>query len=167
MRKYRLIVGLCFLSINAWAQKITVTTYQDIETILTKEETQELKKLVSGERTFMSSYSDGTVERYQREDNNATKALFMEGYFSPSIIENNEEFTRIARDIEVVSINLHKSPMQGKVKFDLSLFKGLKYVVVNSFKESDLIQITTDFKALSKENGQEIIVVSNLMEQIR
>lgn len=167
MKVYIVIVCLCFLSINGLAQKISFTKFQDIETMLSNEEAKELKKSVSGERSFISSYSDGTVERYQRDDNNAIKALFMEGYFSPSLLKQENEFAKVVKDIEVVSINLHKIPMQSEVKFDLSLFKGLKYVVVNSFKQSDLLQIETDFKALSKENGQEIIVVSNLMDQIR
>lgn len=162
-----LIVWLCFLSINALAQNISITTFEDIVTNLPQKEVKELEMFISGERSFMSSYSDGTIESYIREDNNKINVLFMEGYFSPSIIAKDIYFSKVAKDIEVISINLHEKGISRKVKFDLDIFKSLKYIVINSFEKGNLLQVEEDFKALSKGDRRQITVVSNLMEQTR
>lgn len=167
MRVKILIVCLCVFSFNAMAQKVTSTTLEDEKKNLPPNEYNELNKQVKGRYSFTSLYQDGSNENVLRESSTHIETLFMEGYFSSDVIKNNPKLLKEAADYTVMVINLSKVSKIHSVVFDLSIFKKLKYIVLSSFKSSDVLQVQNEFIKLNQGKGQEIFVVSNIMEQNR
>lgn len=165
MKANIIVICLCILSFNAMAQKITHTTWEDLKQVMSQSEYLKLENLVNGTSSFTSLYQDGSTDDNLDDSGSKIQIFIVEGYFSTDIIKNNLELSKETDTIQAIVINLSGNSKEDNVFFDLALFKELRYIVISSYKESDVIEIQSDFDKQNQGKGREIIIIGNVLQQ--